>query len=279
LFRLGPLGRDEELKSLDDQVSDHRRPNTKSIYLSGNAGTGRRSLASKFYENHFPHIGQVFPTITISEFDGPDELYRNVLTELRPTMTAGELRTRMYSLALADPDEKLRMTAELLNSLLPSNEAAVLIDEGGLLTGAGSFTPELAKVIDRLESHPHPPATFVSSRMVPPRYRASRADVAFLAIKALGWDPALRLMSALLKRHRVEVNSESLEELTKLSEGHPFNIYRVVDEVVEKGVKSFLANPFDFIEWKHRQTSEYVSRIGFSAHESYLLTLGNDHTL
>ena len=92
----------------------------------------------------------MFPTITISEFDGPDELYRNVLTELRPTMTAGELLTRLHSLALADPDEKLRMTADLLNSLLPSNEAAFLIDEGGVLTGAGSFTPELEKVINGL---------------------------------------------------------------------------------------------------------------------------------
>lgn len=190
------IGRDEELKSLDDQVSDHRRPDMKCIYLSGNSGTGRRSLAGKFYENHFPHVGKVFPTIAISEFDGPDELYRNVLTELRPTMTAGELRTRMHSLALADSDEKLRMTADLLNSLLPSNEAAFLIDEGGVLTDGGSFSPELAKVIDGLESHPHPPVTFISTRMVPRRYRTSRDDVAFLAIKSLDWNTAIRLMSA-----------------------------------------------------------------------------------
>ena len=115
--------------------------------------------------------------------------------------------------------------------------------------------------------------TFISTQMVPHRYRASRDDVAFLAIKSLGWDSAIRLMSALLKRRRVEVNSDSLEELTKLSEGHPFNIYRVVDEVFERGVKTFLANPYDFIEWKHRQTSEYVSRICFSANTSAVLAL------
>ena len=267
------LGRDEELKSLDGQVSDHRRPHIKALYLSGNAGTGRRSLASKFYENHFPHVGQVFPTITISEFDGPDELYRNVLTELRPTMTAGELRTRMQSLAIVDTNEKLRMTADLLNSILPSNYAVFLVDDGGVLTDAGAFTPELEKIIDALESHPHPPATIVSPRMVPRRYRTSRQEIAFVAIKALDWDPALRLMSALLKRHKIDVDSDSLEELTKLSDGHPFNFYHLVEEVVERGVKPFLANPLDFIEWKQGQTSEYVERIAISTTESAALAL------
>jgi len=267
------MGRDEELKSLDDQVSDHRRPNTKCIYLSGNAGTGRRSLASKFYENHFPHVGKVFPTIAISDFDGPEELYRNVLAALRPTMTAAELRTRIHSLSLADSDKKLRMTAELLNSLLHANESAFLIDEGGVLTDEGSFAPELAIVIDTLESHPHPPATIISTRMVPSRYRVSRDEVVFLAIKSLRWDAAIRLLSALLKRRGVEVDSDSLEELTKLSEGHPFNIYRLVDEVAERGIKTLLANPRDFIEWKHRQTSEYVSEIALSANEAAVLAL------
>lgn len=64
-----------------------------------------------------------------------------------------------------------------------------------------------------------------------------------------------------------------MEELSKLAEGHPFNIYRLVDEVFEKGVKTFLANPYDFIEWKHRQTSEYVNRICFSTNECAVLTL------
>lgn len=196
------LGRDRELKALDGQVSDHHRPNIKSLYLSGNAGTGRRSIAGKFYENYFPHVGRIFPQINISSFDGPEELYRNALTELRPTTTATELRGRMDSFKIASFDQKLRMTAQLLNSLLPSNEAAIIFDEGGVLTEEGTFSPEMLKIIESLEAHPHPPIIFISGRMIPHRHRVTKPDVAFLAVNSLDWDATLRLTSALLKRSR-----------------------------------------------------------------------------
>ncbi|WP_172701012.1 ATP-binding protein, partial [Sphingomonas koreensis] len=155
------IGRDEELKDLDNQASDHKRPSIKGLYLSGNAGTGRRAVAGAFYANHFPHVGKVFPQIRLSPYDGPEELYRNILSELRPTMTAGELRSRVSSFSLAKPDQKMRMAAQLLNSLLPSNEAALLLDEGGVLTESGVFSPEISKLIDELEAQPHPPVTFI----------------------------------------------------------------------------------------------------------------------
>lgn len=267
------IGRDEELNILDGQVSDHRRPAIRSLYISGNVGTGRRSIASKFYENYFPHVGRVFPKISISQYDGPEELYRNVLSELRPTMTAGELRSRMTSFNAASPDQKVRMTAQLLNSLLPSNEAAVLLDEGGVLTEAGIFSPELTKLIEGLEAHPHPPVVFISNRMVPHRHRVTRPDVAFLAVTSLDWDATLKLTSALLKRNQIAVDAEALEQLAKLSEGHPYNIYRVVEEVQDKGIKPFLANPVEFIEWKHRQSSEYFSKIILEQDDSMVLAL------
>lgn len=267
------LGREKELKDLDDQVSDHRRPMIKSLYLSGNAGTGRRSIASKFYENHFPHVGRIFPQINIAHYDGPEELYRNILSELRPTMTAAELRGRMAGFRLASPDQQLRMTAQLLNSLLPSNETAILFDEGGVLTEEGAFSPEIVKIIEGLEARPHPPVTFISGRMAPHRHRVTRPDVAFLAVTSLSWDATLRLTSALLKRKSVEIDANALEQLAQLSEGHPYNVYHLVNEVIDKGLKPFLANPTDFIDWKHRQSSEYLIKVKLDESDTLVLAL------
>ncbi|MBR7518225.1 hypothetical protein KC217_21385, partial [Mycobacterium tuberculosis] len=81
-------------------------------------------------------------------------------------MTAADLRGRVAGFKLASPDQQLRMTAQLLNSLLPSNEAAILFDEGGVLTEEGVFSPEVVKIIEGLEARPHPPVTFISGRMV-----------------------------------------------------------------------------------------------------------------
>lgn len=267
------IGREEELKVLDDQVSDHRRPSIKSIYISGNAGTGRRAVASAFYASYFPHVGKVFPRIRLSPYDGPEELYKNILSELRPTITVGELRIHMNSFTLAKPDEKMRLVAQLLNSLLPSGEAALLLDEGGVLTEAGIFSPEISTMIGELEAYPHPPVTFISGRMVPNRYRVDRPEIAFLAVGALSWNASLRLISTLLKRHRIVIDTEQLEQLAKLSDAHPYNIYRVVDEVINKGLKLFLANPSEFVEWKHRQSSEYFSKVTLEINDTLVLAL------
>lgn len=267
------IGRENELRSLDEQISDHKRPNVKCLYLSGNAGTGRRSVALKAYENHFPHVGRVHPTITISEYDGPLELYKNFLAKLRPTLTTSELRTHLTGFNLAAADQQLAQISRLLDSLRFVNEAAFLIDEGGLLAESGAFTPEMSRIIDELGSQPHPPVTFISPRMVPLRSRSARGDVVFLAVKTLGWDAALRLLSILLKRRNIEADSDALQDLTRLADGHPFNIYQIADEVNEKGVKTFLANTTDFTEWKHHQTSEYVSQIKLSRNDIVVLSL------
>jgi tetratricopeptide (TPR) repeat protein len=267
------LGREEELKALDDQISDHKRPNIKSIYISGNIGTGRRAIASVLYTNQFPHVGKIFPQVRLSAYDGPEELYRNLLSELRPTMTSVELRARMTDFGLAKPDHRMRMAAQLLNSLLPSNEAAIILDEGGVLTDAGVFSPEISKLIDDLEAHPHPPVTFVSGRMIQHRHRVARPEIVFLAVGALTWNASRKLMSTLLKRQKIEVDTEQLEQLTQLSDTHPYNIYHIVDIVIAKGIKSFLANPSQFIDWKHRQSSEYFSKLNLEQNDSLVLAL------
>ena len=62
------VGRGQELNTLYDEASDHQKPSVKGLYFSGNAGTGRRSLALKFYENYLPHVGRIFPSIRVSEY-------------------------------------------------------------------------------------------------------------------------------------------------------------------------------------------------------------------
>lgn len=255
------LGREVELKSLHDQIADHGRPSIKAVYLSGNAGTGRRSIASALYASHFPHVGRVFPTVRLSQYAGQEELYRDVLAQIRPAITPTEFRECVEVFNLADQIQKISMIADLFNSLLTSNEAALIFDEGGVLNDSGELSAQISDLIEELSGHPHPPVAIISRRMVPHRYRTSRPEIAFLAVGALTWESSLSLISTLLKRRGIVVDGEQIQELVKLSDSHPYNIYRVVEEVADRGVKTFLASPSDFIEWKHRQSSEYVGSI------------------
>jgi len=88
--------------------------------------------------------------------------------------------------------------------------------------------------------------------------RRSKDDIAYASIGPLSDENSRRLLARLLKEKSLSVSSDSIDELTKLADQHPFNIYRLVDLVDETSVDLFLANPIDFIEWKHKQTSEYL---------------------
>jgi hypothetical protein len=169
--------------------------------------------------------------------------------------------------------EKRRLTAELLNSLLSVNEAAVLLDEGGILTDAGSLTDEISKLIDLLDAKPHPPVIIVTPRMIPFKLRRTANDLSYLSLRALRPEATSRLISRLLKEKSVRIPDHVLSELVKLSDGHPFNIYRMVDEISERGLDAFLASPGDFIDWKHRQSSEYLSKLALSDVETKILAI------
>ena len=68
------IGREDELKEIGQKITDHSRPPSKALYLSGIFGSGRRTIAKKVYRDYFPHVGQVFPVIGVRPFAGLDEL-------------------------------------------------------------------------------------------------------------------------------------------------------------------------------------------------------------
>ena len=88
------IGRESELVELERQVTDYRRPPSKALFISGNFGAGRRTIAQKFYEDQYPRVGRIFPSINIEHFAGLEELYRSILVTLRPAMTTSELKIR-----------------------------------------------------------------------------------------------------------------------------------------------------------------------------------------
>lgn len=269
------VGRGQELLEIDRQISDQQRPQAKALYLSGNEGTGRRTLARKYYEDHFPSVGRVFAEINIEAFDGREELYRNMLGALRPTMSLSELRVRAAAFTVTDAKGQRDLLAQLLNSLLSSNEAGFLLDQGGILSDDASFSPEISEIIDRLGTHPHPPVVFISRRAIPFHRRRTQNDVVHVRVEALDWDTSRRLISSLLKREMIAISDSNLDELTKLAEGHPYNVYQLLREIKEHGVAVFLANPSRYIEWRHRQSSEYLNKVTLSELDVSILAILN----
>lgn len=267
------IGRELSLKELESQVIDPERPAQKALYVSGNFGSGRRTLVRKFFQNQYPQIGHAFPIMTVEEFDGADEIYRKSIAAIRPTITARELATRINAFGLASPTEKARQVATVLNSVLSFRESIFLLDAGGILDDGGAFHAEVESIIDHLDDRPHPPISIISPRMVPLKARRETKDIAYCALKSLPRDEAVRLAQRLLRDKGVSATETQIADIVGLSDKHPYNFYRIVDEIDARGLSNFLASPADFVEWKHRRSSEYLGRLELDAIEVALLGL------
>lgn len=267
------IGREDEIDLLGRQINDHRRPPSKAIYISGNVGSGRRSIAEHFLRQYFPQVGNVLPTIDAEQFSGLEELHRKVLMKLRPTITARELLVRAQSFTVATDIEKSRMIADLFNSLLSAREAAFVVDYGGILTDSGGLTAEIDSLFSHLNDRPHPCIIFISARMIPRRHRRTQDDISYIAVRSLTRPATGGVISRLSKDRAIELTDENLEELITLSDSHPYNIYRMIDEVEDRGLDLFLANPSDFINWKHRRSSEYLMSVRLSEIDISILAI------
>ena len=269
------IGRENELKELERQVIDTNRPPPKSLFVSGNFGSGRRTISKKFFANQYPWVNNLFPIISIDEFFGLEEIYRSLLSCLRPNASARMLSTQIQSFAIADEKQKKQLIAQLANSVLSNNEAIIFFDKGGVLSASGQLSPEFDALVELLEWRPHPPAIIISHRMIPLRFRRNENDLSYLRVQTLDVENSTRLILTLLRQKNITISSEQLDQLVKLGDGHPYNIYRMIEEINERSLSLFLANPLDYIDWKHRQSSEYLEKIKFSNNEESILSLLN----
>ncbi|UWQ90784.1 TIR domain-containing protein [Rhodobacteraceae bacterium M382] len=252
------VGRENELKNLEKQANDLNAPRVKALYVSGNPGAGRRTTARKFYQNQYPEVGGLPPQIELDDFEGYDDIFRAVLSALRPNISILELRDRVLAFGAMDQEEKAQEIATEISGVLEDREALYVVDSGGLLRDNGALQPEFGKVLDYVASKPHPPLVFISPRMVPFKLRRQARDVAYCSISTLSREEAERLISSLLKERDLRADAKQLEELVEMADQHPFNAYRMMDEIEQSSVEVFLSNPRDFIDWKHKQTSEYL---------------------
>ncbi|GBQ45143.1 toll/interleukin-1 receptor domain-containing protein [Komagataeibacter europaeus] len=265
------IGRETALRELEIQVTAPDRPPQKALYVSGNFGAGRRALVRKFFQNQYPQVGSSFPTITIEELDGLDEIYRKVISAIRPSATAHELSAYIRTIDPPDIKEKIRQIASLFNSLLSSRECCFVLDAGGILSDDGAFLADIDTIVNSLQDRPFPPISFISPRMVPLRSRREAKDVSYYAIKSLSQEDSVRLAKRLLRDKAISVTEEQVSDFVELSDRHPYNFYAIMEEINEQGLSSFLANPRGFVEWKHRRYSDYLSKIQISDIDASLL--------
>ncbi|MGV8839259.1 MAG: TIR domain-containing protein [Bauldia sp.] len=265
------VGRGAQLHDVKEALVDPKRTQTKAVFVSGNAGVGRRTFARRLYSEVYPSVNQVMPEILIEQFDGLEEIYRKVLGINHSPHQISTLRTRIQAFQIADETERLRLIAQLLARSIEDREAIVFRDAGGLLGDDGSLQYAIGSILSRAEKTFYPPIVFIAERAVPAAVRRNFPGIVFCPLPALDRAAARQLMGFGLQKKNVPYTAEELDNLVELSDSHPFNIAFIVEGASQYTIPVFLDDLSAFTQWKRKRGAEFLQKIDFSPAECRIL--------
>jgi tetratricopeptide (TPR) repeat protein len=268
------VGRMKELNEAKERLIDPTAPQPKGLFVSGNAGIGRRTFARKLFADVYPSVNPLFPEIYVEPLDGYEEIFRKVYQVVSPIATLSAYRTRILAFSIAKSDEKANQIAQLIDTLVASREALVIHDHGGLLEDNGKIQPHVQEIINRIKSKLHPTTIFVGDRTVPRRNRAGSEALVYAPLASLERQDIRQLAAFLLREAEISYSEEQLQQIIELSDGHPFNVAFIVQTAKQYTLNIFLANPSELTQWKRNRSSAFLQKIKFTELEhAILLTL------
>ena len=131
--------RSHELRELNRLLIQPGKQPPLGLFVSGNAGIGRRTFVRRFYSDRYPAINPVFADLQIEPLDGYDEIFQKLCAELTPQWPVRAFRARIAGFAVANESEKATQIASLFDQLVDNREAIFIRDAGGLLDHDGAL--------------------------------------------------------------------------------------------------------------------------------------------
>jgi hypothetical protein len=193
------VGRQQSLNEAKNQLIDPVRELTQSVFVSGNAGIGRRTFARKLYADVFPYVGTVLPEIHIDSIDGFDEIHRKVVEVHTPIMSRSALASLLGEFSSLPNERKAAQIASMIGQIVSDREAIFIIDRGGLLDDFGKLSEPFQEIHRQLPTFPHPGIIFIAERMLPKTYRESMRSSIFCALPSLSIEESRQLIALILR--------------------------------------------------------------------------------
>ncbi|MGB9366274.1 MAG: TIR domain-containing protein [Xanthobacteraceae bacterium] len=265
------VGRSKELHEAKERLIDPTTPSATAVYVSGNAGIGRRTFARRLYVDVFPEITPIFPEIHVEPLDGYNELFRKVYQVISPISTLSAFRTRIAAFAIDNDSGKASQIAQLIDSLIDAREALIILDHRGMLDDEGKLQEPLRRILSKVRRHQRPSIIFVAERMIRPALRNGLESAIFCPLPSLSRDEVRQLAALLLRQFQISYSNDDLEKIVEIADGHPYNVIFIVQAARQYTLPVFLADPSDFVQWKRRRASDFIQKITFSIEERVIL--------
>lgn len=255
------VGRNRELGETKERLIDPAAPHPKGLFVSGNAGIGRRTFARKLFSDVYPSVNQIFPEISLEALDGYEEIHRKVFQVIAPIATLSAYKARILAFSIASADEKACQIAQLIETLIESRETLIIQDNGGLLEQSGRLQPHIQLILDKIQSRFHPSIIFISERTVPRIQRPNPDSVIYSQLPSLERKDVRQLAAFLFKRAKIPYSEEQLQAIVELSDGHPFNVMFVIEAAKQYTLDVFLSDPSELTHWKRSRSTAFLQKI------------------
>lgn len=267
------VGREEDKRIVSEKLSDPTSHTPVAIMFSGVDGVGRRTLAKKIFEDIYPHLPKVQPSINVIQGSGTPEIFRDLLS-VGSAHSKAELLREVSDFDSLTPEDQSNRIARMILDISKEDQILFVVDDGGLLADDGSLNHAFKDVLQKLsnKSLSHPAVCFIAFR-TPPGKSRERRGVIYHRVEPLSPRDTKILVSLYFKRRKVPCQANQVEQIVDLIDGHPYNLEYLLELLETTSLESLLGDPEDLLAFKARQGDEFLGKIHLNETESSTLSI------
>lgn len=264
------VGREDEEKALRKALTPPPGEAPVAIHAVGHFGIGRRTFLRNSLRKLFPRVIDDFVEITLSRYQGPEDLYRSLYDLHKVTSLEGTLKD-FEAFSLRSPADKILALKELVLDICDHDEFIFVNDEAGVYTESGDYQPFLKELITSLAHASRPVLGFIQNRMMRLSLRAEKKEAFHIRLSELNGDHIRELVSFSLKQAGIAFTSDQLITISEQIDGHPYNVRFAIVYIENYGIDSLINDPSELIEWKRRRAEDFLRKVEFSDGEAEII--------
>lgn len=255
------VGREIEIKQLRNAISQPPSSMPTAIHIVGHVGIGRKTFLTRCFQSSLPRLNPV--PITISQYDGPEELFRT-LYALHIVSSKTQSHRDFRDFANLNGDDKISRITAIVEQMSDQDEYLLVSDDNGVYDDSGYYHDFLHKLVTSVKRRRHPVFAFIQTRMMPYSKRFGESRWFHIKLNPLNDEEMSQLMRLLLNHEQVEFDANKIEEIAKNLDGHPYNAKFALGFCLTYGVDALFEDPTDLLEWKQRRAEDFLQKINFS---------------
>jgi len=270
------IGRDKDEAVLRRALAVPPAKTPVFLHIVGHHGIGRRTFLSNSLKSLFPRIFSNPVIVTLSQHEGPEELYRS-LYSLHKVATVQQAVSDFHEFSNKPVGGQISDITLILDEMMENGEYVVILDEGGIYDDDGEYQPFVAELYTTCLNYKRPAISFVQTRMMPlgRRTRYTRGFHHYLS--PLDKAAISELLALILGDLEIDFTEKHIAGICEHLDGHPFNLQFAAQFIANYGVEALIDDPSDLIEWKNRRAADFLNKIEFNETESDIISILSEY--